>query len=174
MNTTYFADQSSGLGAFGVNFQALIIQMLTFLIVYLVLRKYAFKPILKVLKERRDTIEAGLKLGAEMQKKNDELNAKTEELLHKAQKDADKLISDSRDEAKAIVSESEEAAKAKAEGILNDANRTIEQNTLKAKKKLEKELVGLISEATEALVGEKIDSEKDSKIIDGILKGKEA
>ena len=174
MNYTNFADQSSGIGALGVNLQALIIQLVTFLIVLWVLERFAFKPILKVLNDRRELIEAGVKLGAEMQKKNDELISKTDELLHKAQKDADKIISDSKDEAKSIVAESEESAKNKADAILDDANRTIDQNTQRAKKKLEKDLVGLISEATEAIVGEKINPEKDSQILDKILKGKTA
>ena len=53
-------------------------------------------------------------------------------------------------------------------------NKTIDENTKRSKKKLEKELVGLISEATEAIIGEKIDATKDSKIIDKVLKGESA
>jgi F0F1-type ATP synthase membrane subunit b/b' len=84
------------------------------------------------------------------------------------------LIADSKEEAKEIVSDSEAEAKNRAEGIIDAANKTIEENTKRSKKKLENELVGLISEATEAIIGEKIDQTKDSKIIDRVLKGESA
>ncbi len=174
MNYTNFADQSSGIGALGVNLQALVIQLITFLIVLWVLKKFAFKPILKVLNDRRTLIEAGVKLGNEMKNKELEMEQKREKILHDAQAAADKLIADSKDEAKEIVNESEADAKTRADGILEAANKTIDENTKRSKKKLEKELVGLISEATEAIIGEKIDATKDSKIIDKVLKGESA
>ena len=66
---TYFgADTSSGIGALGVSASSFAIQLVTFVLAYLVLRKFAFKPILKVLEERRQTIESGVRLGEEMQK----------------------------------------------------------------------------------------------------------
>jgi F-type H+-transporting ATPase subunit b len=174
MNYTNFADQSSGIGALGVNLSALIIQLITFLLVLWVLKRFAFKPILKVLNDRRALIEAGVKLGNEMKQKEEELEAKRQAILRKAQADADKLIADSKEEAKEIVSDSEAEAKNRAEGIIDAANKTIEENTKRSKKKLENELVGLISEATEAIIGEKIDQTKDSKIIDRVLKGESA
>ena len=174
MNINNFAAESSGIGALGVNLQALVIQLATFLLVLFVLRKYAFKPILKVLKERRELIEAGVNLGAEMQKKNEELERQAEKLLRDAQAEADKIVGASKDEAKEIVNESESQAKSKADHILEDANKLIVQNTLNARKKLEKELVGLISEATEAIIDEKLDAKKDSVLIDKALKGQKA
>ncbi|MEI7838206.1 MAG: F0F1 ATP synthase subunit B [bacterium] len=174
MNYTNFADQSSGIGALGVNLQALIIQLITFLIVLWVLKKWAFKPILKVLSDRRKLIESGVNLGNEMKKKEQELEEERKKILHEAQANADKLISDSKDEAKDIISKSEDDAKNRATSILEDANKQIDENTKRSKKKLEKELYGLISEATEAIIGEKIDETKDAKIIDNVLKGQSA
>ena len=63
---TTFADSSSGIGALGIDGKAFIIQLVTFILAYLVLQRYAFKPILKVMRDRRDTIEAGVRLGEEM------------------------------------------------------------------------------------------------------------
>jgi F-type H+-transporting ATPase subunit b len=160
MDLNNFAAQSSGIGALGVNLQALIIQLVTFILVYIVLRKYAFKPILKVLKERRDLIESGVNLGITMQKQQEELDKKAAKLLHDAQAEADRVISQSKDEAKEIINESENNAKKKAEAILDDANRLIDQNTINARKKLERQLVGLVSEATEAIIDEKLDKIK--------------
>ena len=55
--------------------------------------------------------------------------------------------------------------------MLADAEARIAEESVQAKRKLEKDLIGLISEATEAIVGEKIDAKKDAQIVDRIIKG---
>jgi len=62
-----FGDSSSGLGTLGVDGQTFVIQLITFILAILVLRKWAVKPILRVMNERRETIEKGVKLGKDMQ-----------------------------------------------------------------------------------------------------------
>ena len=71
-----FGDSSSGLGALGINASAFVIQLITFILVFLVLRQWAFKPILKILNERRETIEKGVKLGQEMAEEKKLLEAR--------------------------------------------------------------------------------------------------
>ncbi|HMH31250.1 MAG TPA: ATP synthase F0 subunit B, partial [Methylomirabilota bacterium] len=78
---------SSGLGALGVDGKAFIIQLITFLLVFLVLKRFAFKPILKVLNERRETIESGVKLGDEMRKERSKLDDEVEKKLHEARQE---------------------------------------------------------------------------------------
>ncbi len=46
------------------------------------------------------------------------------------------------------------------------------EETEHARRKLEKDLVGLVSEATEAVVGEKVDAKKDAELIKKAMKGK--
>ncbi|HVI60742.1 MAG TPA: ATP synthase F0 subunit B, partial [Candidatus Saccharimonadales bacterium] len=62
------AENASGLGALGFDPKAFLIQLTTFVLAYLVLRRFAFGPITKLLDERRETIERGVKLGEDMQK----------------------------------------------------------------------------------------------------------
>src|SRR5258708_7817319 len=89
---TQFGDSSSGLGALGFDATAFLIQLITFVLAYLVLRRYAFGPIIKVLRERRETIEQGVKLGEQMQREKVELEAKVEQSLHEARQQADAII----------------------------------------------------------------------------------
>ncbi len=168
--TQFGETNSSGVGALGVSGQAFVIQLTTFAIAFLVLRRYAFKPILKVLNERRETIEKGVKLGEEMQKEKAALEEKVTASLHKARTEADGIIASAHAEAQETIRNAEEKAREKAEGIVADAQVRINHETARARKKLEGELVGLISEATEAVVGEKIDAKKDAALIDKVLK----
>jgi F-type H+-transporting ATPase subunit b len=167
---TQFADSSSGLGSLGIDGKAFVIQLITFVLAFLVLRRYAFKPILKVLSQRRETIENGVKLGEQMRQEKAALEHKVSEALHKARQEADTIISGAQDSARQVIREAEDKARDKAAGILKDADSQIDQNTARARKQLEKELVGLVSDATEAIIQEKVDAKKDASLIERALK----
>ncbi len=171
---THFAESSSGLGALGVDGRAFVIQLLTFVFAYLVLRRYAFGPILKVLQERRETIESGVQLGEQMQQEKVALEAKVAETLQKARRDADEIMTNAQDSARQAIREAEDKAREKAVGILKEADERIITDTAQARKQLEKELVGLISDATEAIIEEKVDAKKDAQLIERALKGQRA
>lgn len=170
----FFAAESSnasGIGALGVDGKAFVIQLITFLLAFWVLKRYAFSPILKVMEQRRQTIDSGVKLGEEMKKKQTELDAQIAETLQAARRDADAIIAEARNVAKASGAELEAKAKKRADGLVAAAEARIEQNTKRARKTLERELVGLVSEATETIIGEKVDATKDARLIDRALKG---
>jgi F-type H+-transporting ATPase subunit b len=171
---TFAAESSSGLGALGVDGKDFFVQLLTFVLAYFVLRRYAFAPILKVLQERRDTIESGVKLGEDMQKERAKLDDTIAETLADTRKQADSIIASAQDSARQAIRDAEAKAKEKADGIIAAAEDRIAQDTARARQQLEKELVGLISDATEAIIGEKVDAKKDAALIDRALKGRVA
>lgn len=171
---TNFAAETSGIGALGIDGKAFVIQLITFLLAFLVLKRYAFKPITKVLDERRETIEGGVKLGEEMKKENEKLEAKIAKILQETRTEADSIIASAQDSARQTVREAEDKAREKAVGILKEAESRIDQDTARARKQLEKELVGLVSDATEAIIGEKVDAKKDAQLIERALKEQRA
>jgi F-type H+-transporting ATPase subunit b len=172
--TQFGADSSSGIGALGVSLSSLIIQLLTLLFAYLVLRKYAFKPILRVLQERRDVIESGVKLGEEMQKEQAALEAKVTAALKDARKQADGIIAEANDAATAAIRAAEDKARAKADNIIKDAAASTAQDAARVRAQIEKEVVSLISDATEAIIDEKLDDQKDAALINRVLKEQRA
>lgn len=169
---TNFAEEASGsgIGALGVDGKALLIQLITFVLAILVLKKFAFKPIVKVLNERREIIETGVKLGEQMQKDKAELEAKVTESLRKARTEADKIVSEAQAAGRQVVQEAEDAARTKADGLIAQAGERIKQDTALARKKLEKDMASLVSEATEVIIHEKVDAKKDAALIDRALK----
>lgn len=172
--TTFASESSSGLGALGVDGKAFVIQLITFVLAFVVLRKYAFTPILKVLAERRETIESGVRLGEEMQKERAELDAKLKAALVDARKQADGILAQANDAARETIRAAEDKAREKAEGIIKEAHAATEQDAARVRKQIEKEVVSLISEATEAIIDEKLDTTKDAALIDRVLKGQRA
>jgi F-type H+-transporting ATPase subunit b len=163
---------ASGIAALGFNAKDFVIQLLSFLIVFLILKKYAFKPIIKIMDERKQLIESGVTLGEQMKKKNDKLDDEIQSKLKEAQSEADKIVTSAEQEARQVVVDAEEKARAKADAIAAEAKEKIKQDTAIARQRLEKELVGLITDATEAIIDEKIDAKKDAELIDRALKQK--
>jgi F-type H+-transporting ATPase subunit b len=168
--TTFGAESSaSGIGALGINLQALLIQLGTFLLAYFVLRRYAFKPILKVLQDRRELIENGVKLGEDMQKERAELDQKVTATMQDARRKADSIVAEATDAARDKQREAEEKARSKADNIVADAHSRAEQDIVRMRGQLQQEMVGLVSEATEAIIHEKVDARKDADLIDRAL-----
>lgn len=167
---TQFGESASGIGALGVDVKALVIQLVSFVLAFLVLKKWAFGPIVRMMEQRRATIEQGVKLGEQMQKDKAKLDAQIADTLQKARSEADGIIAQAQDTSRQTVREAEDKARDKAAGILKDAEERIATDTARARKKLESEVVGLISEATEAIIGEKVDAKKDAQLIDRALK----
>jgi F-type H+-transporting ATPase subunit b len=167
---TQFGDSSSGLGSLGLDGKAFLIQLVTFLLAFWILKRYAFGPIAKVMDQRRKTIEDGVLLGEQMKKEKTELDDKVADELAKARSEADGIIAQAQDTSRGIVRDAEEKASEKAAGILKSADERIAADTKRARKQLESELVGLISDATEAIIGEKVDAKKDAQLIDRALK----
>lgn len=164
-------ESSGGIAALGVDFKALILQIATFVIVFLLLKQFALKKIVDALEKRRETIDNGVKLGLEMQKAKEELETRTAEVLAKARSEADKIIAAGHQDARELLKETEAAAARKTDALLADAHAKIEEDMARAAKKLERDMLELVAEATEAIIGEKLDRAKDSAIIERALSG---
>ena len=125
-----------------------------------------------MLGERRKLIDEGVRAGQEFEKERAKLDKEHKEIVREARVEADKIIATAHKEARDVVREAEHTAVRKVETIMADAEVRIDEESQRAKKALEKDIVGLISEATEAVVGEKVDTTKDAEIIDRVLKSR--
>lgn len=166
------ASEASGLSALGVNLTAFIVQLITFVFFFILLKKFAFNPIVALLDKRHKTIEDGVKLGHKMEREQHRLEEKVAAEMRQARHEADRIIASAHKEAREIQREAEKSAQRKTNAMITDAQVRIEEEARQASKDMEKDIVGLISEATEAIVGEKVDEKKDQQLIDKALKGR--
>lgn len=165
------AEAGSPLDALAVNGTNFLIQLITFLLVFLLLKKFAFSPIISMLEKRRTTIDDGVRMGLKMEQAKAKLDKDIASELRKARSDGDKVIAGAHKEAREILREAEKAARRKSDAMLADADDRLKEQATRAKRDLEKDIVGLVSDATEAIVEEKVDAKKDSKLIDKALRG---
>ncbi len=164
--------EATGIGALGISAEAFVVQLITFVIVVLLFNKFAVKPIVKMLEERRQVIDDGVKMGLKLEEEKARQEKEIAEIKKEARIEADKIVATGHKEAREVMRESEKTTARKVESMLAEADTRIHEESDRARRGLEKDIVGLISEATEALVGEKVDPKKDAELIDKILKGR--
>lgn len=159
-------------GILGVNGGAFVIQIVTFLFVFVILKKFAFNKIVKLLDERHKTISSGVRMGLEIEKEKARFDEELAQTMRGARHEADEIIAAANKDARAAVREAEISGQKKADAILVDAELRAAEESKQARLKLEKDIVGLVGEATEVIVGDKVDSVKDTEIIRKAMKGK--
>ncbi|MDQ2973604.1 MAG: F0F1 ATP synthase subunit B [bacterium] len=157
-------------GILGVSLESFVIQLITFILVFALLKKFAFNRIVKILDERHKVIDEGVRHGQNMKKEREDFEKQTGKIINESRHRADEIIGDAQKEGREIIREAEKAAHKKSEALLVDAEVRVEEEAKQAKRKLEREIVELVSEVTEALVEEKVDAKKDADLIDKALK----
>jgi len=120
------AADSGILGQFGVEGPFLLSQIISFTIVTIILYKFAFKPVLATIEERKTKIADGLKYAEEMKAKLADAESQHKELVQKASLDAQQIVNDARAIAESKVEQASQDAITRAEEILKKAESQIE------------------------------------------------
>jgi len=100
--------------------------LLSFAIVFFILRKYAWKPVLRMLYEREEGIEKALKEAENARKSVEKLQSEHDRILNEACVERDKMFRDANDIKEKIISEAREQALVEKDKILTSARMTIE------------------------------------------------
>jgi F-type H+-transporting ATPase subunit b len=164
-------EESEGIAALGIDPIAIGAQLITFVVLFVIVKKFALEGIVKNLQKRHDDINRGLHLTAELDKQKAELDVRVEDALRAARKEADQIIAEAHAETNKMIQSAEEKANLKAEEIMRSAEGKIERDIADARNGLKKEMAGLITEATEAILNQKLDTNTDRKLVEEYLKG---
>lgn len=154
---------------FHIEANLLLAQIVNFAIVLFVLYRFAYKPVLKMLNDRTKKIEKGLKDSDEAAQKLEDILKKEKEVLANAKKEAQEIIKKFEGEARENADGIILAAKKQNEKMLEDAQKSIEQEKSKMLSEVKSEIAGLVVAAAEKIIGEKLDSEKDREMIEKSL-----
>src|SRR3569832_1717046 len=99
--------------------------LVAFLTVLVLLRKLAWKPILKSLSEREENIADALNSARKAKEEMAALHATNEKLLQEARAERDKMLREARDTKDAIIAESKSKAQSEANKIMAQSRETI-------------------------------------------------
>src|SRR5579872_3476967 len=106
--------------------------LLAFLLLYFILKRTAWKPILKSLKEREDGIADSLATAEKVRAEMAQMKNENEALLAKAREERAALLKEARDAKDKIINEAKEQAKVEYSKIISDAHTAIEQQKMAA------------------------------------------
>jgi F-type H+-transporting ATPase subunit b len=155
-------------------FGLLIWTLLAFLVVFLVLKKFAWPAIVKGLADREKSIADSLATAERVKLEMTRLKSDNEALLAKAREERAALIKDAKDTADKMVAEAKERARAEYDRIVADAQSTITQQKMAAITDLKNQVGNLVIEVSEKVLrrelGNKADQEKYIQELAGEVK----
>jgi F-type H+-transporting ATPase subunit b len=149
---------------FGWNPWLFFSQVISFVIVALLLRRFAYKPILGVLEERRRRIEEGLLNADKIKKELAEAEKRYAEILGKANADAQKMIDEARESSARLAERKQQEAVAAAEQIIakaREASAIEHERTMEA---LKRELGRLVVDTTAKVTGKVLTSDDQRRL----------
>ena len=120
--------------------------LVIFLLVLLILKKYAWKPLLDFLDQREKEISDSLAMAE---------SAKAD--LEKVKEESEKILNEAKNQGKSIVSDSKQKAEDSANKILNDAKAKSDEFLVEAKSKIDLEKKRAIKEIKEEVVDLSLD-----------------
>jgi F-type H+-transporting ATPase subunit b len=149
---------------FGVNWEHFFAQVLSFCIVALLLRRFAYKPILGVLEERKERIAEGLANAERIKAELAKTEATRQEVLGKANAQADKLIEEARAAAARVEEVETRQAIAAAEQIIAKAREAAVQEHTHMLAELRREVGRLVVETTAKVTGKVLTLEDQGRL----------
>lgn len=154
-----------------VSYGTMIWMTIAFVVVLVILKKYAWKPILKALKDREDHIEESLQMADRVNKEMKELQASNEQLLAEARSERDKMLKEARETKEAIVGEAKGKAREEGEKMITAAKEAIENEKMAALTELKNEVGKLSLEIAEKLLRHELaNSDEQNALVEKLLK----
>jgi len=149
-------------------------QSLLFIALILLLKKFAWGPILSAVEEREEGIKAALALAEKAKEEMQALNADNERILAEARIERDILLKEAREMKDKIVSEAKDQANTEADKILLSAKEQINNEKLKAITELKNQVADMsIDIAEKILRSELSDVNKQKELVAQVLKSNE-
>ncbi|MFN8714560.1 MAG: F0F1 ATP synthase subunit B [Bacteroidota bacterium] len=145
--------------------------MVTFLIVLFLMTKFAWKPIMKMIKDREASIDDALKSAEKAKAEIASMQADNERLLNEARRERDTMLKEARDMKDAIVGEAKGKAKAEADKLLAAAREAIQNEKMAAITDLKNQVAQLSIDIAEKMLKRELSSDsKQKELISDLLK----
>ena len=149
---------------FGWNWKLFLAQVISFCIVALLLRKFAYKPILAVLEDRRHKIEEGQLNAEKIRKELADAEKRYQEIVDKANADAQRMIDEARESAAHLSERKQQEAITAAEQIVTKAKEAAALEHERQMQALKRELGRLVVDTTAKVTGKVLTAEDQKRL----------
>jgi F-type H+-transporting ATPase subunit b len=159
----------AAVDALGINLPQLIAQVANFIVLLVILRLTLYKPILRMLDERKARISEGLSAAETAREEATRAQANIEEQLKAARAEGQEVVANAQNVAARIQAEAREQAQRDREAATERARVEIQQERDRAIAELRREFAGITVAAAERVIGESLDASAHQRIIDETL-----
>ncbi len=153
----------------GLELGQIITHIIGFVIAVIILKRFAWKPLLSILEERRNRIKSEFDSIGEERKKTESLHSEYEIKLKEIDSLARARIQEACREGQNLANEIKESARKEAKEIVTRTREEIQRDLDKAKVQLRDDVVNMTVQLAERIIQEKLDQEKDRRLISQLL-----
>jgi len=159
------------LNQFGINPILLAAQVVNFLILLFILKRFLYKPILKALQQRREKIAESLKNAEEIERKLLQTEEEREKALARASDEAQKIIDEGKLAVTQMIEEGRQKTSKEVESMLKEGQEVIKLQREQMEQEIRSDLSGLVVTALNKITGKIVNKEDQKQMIDKIVKG---
>ncbi len=156
-------------GLLDVNPGLIFWTVITFVILLLILKKVAWKPILNVLDEREKMIKESLEKSERAKEEAERLINENKANLAKAEEESQKVITQAREFAEKLKTQLIENSKAEAKKLIDDAGVEIERKNKEAFDSLKNQVAEIAVNAAEKIIKENLDKDKQFRLVNKFI-----
>ncbi len=144
--------------------------VLIFIILLILLGKFAWKPILNAVRSRNNSIEEALKSADRAKAEMEQLSAKNEEILREARIERDKILKEARQMQEKTIEDAKTQAKEEASAIIASAKAAIENEKRSAINDIKNQVAQLSVEIAEKVLAKELSNkESQQALIEDLL-----
>lgn len=159
----------TGIAALGFNLPGLIAQLINFGLLLVVMRLFLYKPVLKLLDERKRRIQEGLERAEQAAEQALASEGEARRALEEARAEGQQAVARAQEAALRLRGELEERARADADQIVQRAREEVRTERDQAIQQLRAEFTDLTIAAAERVIGQSLDRAAHQRLIDEVL-----
>jgi F-type H+-transporting ATPase subunit b len=155
--------------ALGINGWQLAVQLVAFIVFIFLLWKFAVGPIVNVLDQRQQKIKESFEAAERVQAELKETQARNEDALQQARKDAQEIIATARTNSEQLLASAREEASVQGDAYLKKAQETLRQETEQARQLLRQEVADISVMAASRILRKELDAKAQAQLIEDTL-----
>ncbi len=158
------------LGTIGFDWRVASVNLVSFLIIYFILKKYVFEHIAQLIRNRQQTISEGIRNAHDAQDALERAQSESDMITQTAQQEAYNIVQAAQADAQIVANNAIEDAQAQAQDIINHAHQRGEDEIENMRKELRDSMVDIIINTASQAVQDNLTPDMQKKLVENTLK----
>ena len=157
------------MGDLGINLGSLLAFLVTFIVLIILLRLVAYKPIIKMLDERSARIKESMEQAEAIKEKTAHAEETIKAQIEAGRKEGQAIVAQASQVGERVKEEARAEARQEAEALIAKARAEIDRERIESIDQLRKEFVDLAILAAEKVIDESLDKKAHQRLIEDVL-----